>query len=162
MVDRLETEYPDHYNRDSTSVFFAIRALAQTINDDANAWLAECGLNSATYNYLVNIYALGKDHALTQNEISLLVHTTHASVAQMVRVLEKDGLVKRKKNPLDGRSVVVTLTARGLRIIRKAIPLHHSAMERKIAHMSQRDRKKLMSLLLAVDNGLEADRAPTA
>src|ERR1700761_3105386 len=92
MVDRLEREYPEVYDRNSTRVFFAIRALAQSINDEANAWLAPFGLSAGSYNYLVNLYALGRQNGLTQNEIRKLVHTTHASVAQMVRTLERDGL----------------------------------------------------------------------
>ena len=40
MVQPLEEQFPGEYNRDSTRVFFAIRALAQRINDEANGWLA--------------------------------------------------------------------------------------------------------------------------
>lgn len=155
MVAPLEEQFPDTYNRESTRVFFAIRALAQRINDDANGWLAPFGLNAGSYNYLITLYAAGRDFALTQNEIRLLVHTTHASVAQMVRSLERDGLVKRTRNPRDARSVVVRLTAKGVRLVRTAAPVHHAMIERRMQHVSKTDRRRLMGLLLAINHGFD-------
>ena len=155
MVRPLEDEFPAEYNRDSTRVFFAIRALAQRINDEANGWLAELGLNSGSYNHLVTLYAAGPDYLLTQNEIRQLVHTTHASVAQMVRRLERDGLVKRTKNPRDARSVVVKLTPKGIRLVQTAAPIHHKMIEQKLKHVSTPDRRRLMDLLLSINRGFE-------
>jgi DNA-binding MarR family transcriptional regulator len=156
MVRPLEEQFPDEYNRDSTRVFFAIRALAQRINDEANGWLATLGLNAGSYNHLITLYAAGPDYVLTQNEIRLYVHTTHASVAQMVRRLERDGLVKRTKNPRDARSVVVKLTPKGVRLMQLAAPMHHKMIEEKLRHISTADRQRLMDLLLAIDRGLSA------
>src|SRR6204780_5908656 len=98
MGEPLEEQFPGEYNRDSTRVFFSIRALAQRINDEANGWLAAYGLNSGSYNHLITLYAAGPDYTLTQNEIRLYVHTTHASVAQMVQRLEGAGAAKRGEN----------------------------------------------------------------
>ncbi len=155
MVAPLEAQFPETYNRESTRVFFAIRALAQRINDDANAWLAPLGLNAGSYNYLITLYATGRDYALTQNEIRLHVHTTHASVAQMVRSLERDGLVARSKNPLDARSMVVQLTPKGVELMRVAAPMHHATIERRMRHVSTADRERLMELLLAINRGFD-------
>lgn len=156
MVEPLEAQFPDAYNRDSTRVFFAIRALAQRINDEANAWLAPAGLNSGSYNHLITLYA-APEHMLTQNEIRRLVHTTHASVAQMVRRLERDGLVKRMKNPRDARSVVVKLTPKGYKLVHATAPMHHKMIEEKLKGVSTEDRRKLMDLLLAVHRGFAAE-----
>jgi DNA-binding MarR family transcriptional regulator len=162
MVRPLEEQFPGEYNRDSTRVFFAIRALAQRINDEANGWLATVGLNSGSYNHLITLYSAGTDYALTQNEIRLYMHTTHASVAQMVRGLERDGLVKRTKNPRDARSVVVKLTPRAVRLMQTAAPMHHKMIEQKLRHVSTDDRRHLMDLLLAVNRGFEEDEAAVA
>ncbi len=159
MVEPLEEQFPAEYNRDSTRVVFAIRALAQIINDEANGWLATLGLNSGSYNYLITLYAAGTGYALTQNEIRQHVHTTHASVAQMVRTLERDGLVKRTKNPLDARSVVVRLTPKGIRLMKRAAPIHHRMIEQKMKHVPTADRRRLMELLLSVSRGFEGAEA---
>ena len=148
MVRPLEEQFPGEYNRDSTRVFFAIRALAQRINDEANGWLAGLGLNSGSYNHLITLYAAGPDYMLTQNEIRLYVHTTHASVAQMVQRLERDGLVKRTKNPSDARSMVVKLTPKGVKLMQTAAPMHHKMIEEKLRFVPTADRRRLMDLLL--------------
>jgi len=159
MVAPLEEAFPDTYNRESTRIFFAIRALAQRINDDANGWLVPFGLNASSYNYLITLFAAGRDYALTQNEIRLLVHTTHASVAQMVRTLERDGLVRRTRNPRDARSVVVRLTPKGLRLVHAAAPVHHAMIEQRMQHVSTADRRRLMELLLAINRGFDEAHA---
>jgi DNA-binding MarR family transcriptional regulator len=155
MVRPLEEQFPGEYKRDSTRAFFAIRALAQRINDEANGWLATFGLNAGSYNHLITLYSAGTDYALTQNEIRMYVHTTHASVAQMVRGLERDGLVRRTKNPRDARSVVVKLTPKGIRLMQRAAPVHHKMIEQKLRYVSTAERRQLMELLLAVNRGFE-------
>jgi len=156
MVKPLEDQFPNDYNRHSTRVFFAIRALAQRINDEANGWLASLGLNAASYNYLITLYAAGTNYAMTQNAIRQHVHTTHASVAQMVRSLELDGLVKRTKNPDDARSMVVKLTPKGVRLMKTAAPMHHKTIEQKMKFLSKADRERLMDLLLTINRGFDA------
>jgi DNA-binding MarR family transcriptional regulator len=152
MMKPMKERFPDSFNADSTRIFFAVRAIAQEVNEEANAWLAPFGLNAATYNYLVNLFA-AKNHTLTQNEMRLFVHTTHATVAQMVRTLERDGLVRRVRNPDDGRSMMVTLSAKGVRAIKAAAPRHHAALQERLKLLSAADRKRLMSLLMLVHEG---------
>lgn len=160
MQAPLEREFPEEYSGSSSAVLFAIRAVAQRINDEANGWLAPFGLNAASYNYLVMLYA-SPQRSLTQNQIRQIVHTTHASVAQMVRSLEQDGLVKRRKNPLDARSVVVRLTPKGVRRVRTAIPVHHRTIEAKLRFLSEAKRRQLLALLVDVDRGF-VDTLPPA
>lgn len=159
MLEPLEREFGPAYDASSSRVLFAIRAVAQRINDDVNGRLARFGLNSASYNYIVTLYA-SKDYSLTQNRIRQIVHTTYASVTQMVRSLEDAGLVKRVKNPADGRSVIVTLTPKGVKLARRAIPANHRVLERKLKNLSLAQRENLIGLLLAVIDGFdEADLA---
>ena len=124
--------------------------------------LAGLGLNSGSYNHLITLYAAGPDYTLTQNEIRLYVHTTHASVAQMVQRLERDGLVKRTKNPRDARSVIVKLTPKGVKLMQVAAPMHHLMIEEKLRHVSTADRRHLMDLLLAINRGFDEENETDA
>ena len=154
MMAPMAERFPDTFNRESTRILFALRAVAQQVNEEANAWLAPLGLNAATYNYLTNLF-VAENMTLTQNEIRQFVHTTHATVAQMVRTLERAGLVRRVKNPADARSMMVTLSAKGARIMKAAAPLHHAALEERLKVLSRKDRQQLMKLLLAVSRGFD-------
>ena len=157
MMDPMEERFPDSFNRQSTRIFFALRAIAQQINDEASVWLAPFGLNASTYNYLVNLFA-APNHTMTQNEIRLFMHTSHATVAQMVRSMERDGWVKRIKNPSDARSMMVKITAKGMRVVKAAAPLHHAELEDRMKFLTRSDRGTLTSLLLLVNRGFEEGR----
>jgi len=155
MVSWFEQQYPGVYDRSSTRALFAIRALAQRINDAANEWLAPLGLNAGTYNYLIALYGT-PGHALTQNGIRKLMHTSHASVAQIVRALERDGLVERVRNPADGRSVIVKLTRVGARTIHKALLVNQPRIELGMRDLDAQERETLMRLLAKVERGFDA------
>jgi DNA-binding MarR family transcriptional regulator len=156
-------QYPDVFNPEAHRVLFALRAVAQRVNDRANEWLAPLGLTVGKYNYLT---ALGSapDHGLTLNDIAALIHTKSATVTQMIAALEHDGLVKRSNNPLDGRSTIAILTAAGKRLLRKAMVTHHTRIEESMKTVSGGDRRALITLLLKIGDAFagtpEAVRTP--
>jgi DNA-binding MarR family transcriptional regulator len=138
---------PQVFDPEAHRVLFALRAVAQRVNDRANEWLAPLNLTVGKYNYLV---ALGSfpDRGLTLNEIGGLIHTKSATVTQMISALEHDGLVKRTNNPLDGRSTIARLTARGKQLLRTAMATHHTQIDASLKAVSTGDRQALFALLL--------------
>jgi DNA-binding MarR family transcriptional regulator len=154
IMDPFEQRFPREFNRDSTRALFAIRALAQRINEEQNRWLAPFGLNTASYNYLIALYG-NPDYTLTQNQIRRLMHTSYASVTKMAYSLEADGLVERTKNPMDGRSKSLKLTAKGVATIERALPFHHSTIEGALHDMSAAERHQLIELLHKVSHGFD-------
>lgn len=129
----------------NAQVLFAIRALAQRINDDTTERLTEVGLTARQYNYLSVIYV---EESVTPNEIGTLIHTANPTVTSMLNALERDGLIVREQHPADGRSSVVTLTPRGKLLYERAFQLHHDALEETMAVLSNDERKKLVDLLV--------------
>ena len=154
----VERRFPKSFNRQSTRILYAIRAIAQQVNDEASGWLAAFGLNAATYNYLINLYA-ATGYRLTQNEIRGFTHTSEATVTQVVRSLERDGLVKRAKNPADARSVLVTLTRKGVRAMEAAAPFHHGMLEAHMAQFTPQERDRLLELLVKLSESFNAGNA---
>src|SRR5258708_1919864 len=68
--------------------------------------------------------------------------------AQVLFALERDGLIVREAHPEDGRSSVVSLTARGKSLYEKAFQLHHDQLEETMAALTTDERKKLVDLLV--------------
>lgn len=132
---------------DAHRVLFALRAVAQFVNDRANEWLAPLELTVGKYNYLV---ALGtaRRGGLTLTEIARLIHTKSATVTQMIAALERDGLVARAGNPGDRRSTVARLTPAGKALLRKAVEHHHAHIERAMREFGASDRRALFASLL--------------
>jgi len=154
MVERAAREFPEALEPYSSSALFALRAIAQRINDYANEWLAPFGISAAQYNHLVNLRVFS-DRGLSPNELSARVHTTNASVATMINGLEKVGLVKREPDPDDGRSVRVKLTAKGRGVINRAIRVHHEHINASMEGLTTAERKTLLTLLTKVADGFE-------
>jgi len=157
MLDSHEARFPETFERNSVIAMFALRALAQRVNDCTNDTLATLGLNAAKYNYLVVIY-MAPEQMLTLNEISGLIHTSNATVTAMVSALERDGLLRRSAHPNDGRSVIVRLTAKGRKRIEAAVPLHHRNIEDGMNELTLAERAQLAKLLLKLAAGF--DRLP--
>lgn len=152
-------EHPAIFDPDSHRVLFALRAIAQHVNDCANEWLAPLDLTVGKYNYLVALGSV-RDQRLTLNQIAELIHTKSATVTQMIAALEKDGLVERNGNPADRRSTIASLTSRGKALLRKAMVTHHLRIEDSMKRFSQSERRMLFSLLLKLGDCFAEARAP--
>lgn len=139
----------------NAQVLFAVRALAQRINDDTTERLAKLGLTARQYNYLSVIYVEG---SATTNEIGKLIHTANPSVTSMLNGLEREGLISRKPHPTDRRSSIVTLTPRGKALYERAFQLHHDPMEETMAALSDREREELVRLLVRLGDAFERER----
>jgi len=157
-MEPFEQRFPAEFNRDSTRTLFAIRALAQRINEEQNQWLGPFGLNTASYNYLIALYG-NPDYTLTQNQIRRLMHTSYASVTKMASSLERDGLVERAKNPKDGRSVSLSLTPKGIATIEAALPFHHRTIEDAMRDVTTAERQQLVELLVKISHGFDRRNA---
>jgi len=152
QIDAVVAQFPGVFDPDTHRALFALRAVAQRVNDRANEWLTPLGLTVGKYNYLVAL-ASSKDRRATLNELGALIHTTSATVTGMIVALERDGLVERESNPLDGRSTVAKLTPRGETLLKKAMTPHQGNIEASLKHVTRAERKTLFDLLLKVGTG---------
>ena len=139
----------------NAQVLFAVRALAQRINDDATARLTELHLTARQYNYLSVIYV---EEDPTPNEIGTLIHTANPTVTSMLNSLEKDGLIVRESHPEDGRSSVVRLTTRGKELYERAFQLHHDPLEETLAALSESERRTLVDVLVRLGDAFAAPK----
>jgi DNA-binding MarR family transcriptional regulator len=159
VLDGFPPRAKNVYNRESTQLLFTVRAVAQIINDQANTWLQPLGLTAGKYNYLAAIYASARGGAsagLMPNELRGLIHTTSASVTQMIDALVRDGLVSREEHARDRRSVLITMTPEGKRVFEAAFRVHHQSIERALSDISNKDRQTLTTLLARVGSGFRA------
>ena len=154
MLDLHQERFPEAFERNAVVAMFALRAVAQRINDCTNDSLAPLGLNAAKYNYLVVLYLVDRP-GMTLSELSEQIHTSNASVTSMIAALERDGFVRRSAHPQDGRSVVVRLTAKGRKRVEAAVPVHRHDIESALGELSIAERAQLSTLLLKVSAGFD-------
>lgn len=150
-LEKHRRRFP-HFRPLNAQVLFAVRALAQRINDDATERLSEVGLTARQYNYLSVIYV---EESVTPNEIGTLIHTANPTVTSMLNGLERDGLITRTEHPDDGRSSVVRLTPKGKALYERAFQLHHDRMEETMAVLSDEQRRQLVDLLVSLGDAFD-------
>ncbi|HEV8022910.1 MAG TPA: MarR family transcriptional regulator [Candidatus Lustribacter sp.] len=161
--DRIATwrrRFPDSFEPSGAQLTFAIRALAQRINDHANEWLAPYGLTAKKFNYLATICS-NEGEGMTILELGALVHTSSGTVTTMINALERDGLVRRSVNRDDGRSVRIQATKKGHRAIEEAWSVHHRNIEDMVVDLSLEERAALLDTLIALGEKL-TDREATS
>jgi DNA-binding MarR family transcriptional regulator len=156
--EEFHRRFPDDYDRDTLVAMFTLRALAQRLNDRTNEWLAPYDLNAAKYNYLIVLY-LNAGEPLTPSAISALIHTSNATVTSMIASLERDGLVRRRPHPQDGRSTLVALTPKGRRHIEAAVPIQRRNVDAGMRRLTAAERAQLATLLLKLSGGFDQDEA---
>lgn len=90
------------------------------------------------------LVTLAPDLALTIGELGERRNLSPSGISRSVDRLERAGLVERRPNPEDGRSLLVALTTEGLARLRKAQVTHHATVrELLFAQLGETDLKTL-------------------
>jgi DNA-binding MarR family transcriptional regulator len=96
--------------------------------------------------YLV-LRRLRDDGPLKVGELAAALGLDGSTMTRQVTGLERDGLVRRGRSVADGRAIVVTPTAEGLRRMRGVRAARVELYDRILSDWSDRDRADLARLL---------------
>jgi DNA-binding MarR family transcriptional regulator len=108
--------------------------------------LAEHGFGIDSYGVMITLVG-APARRVAIGELGLRRNLSPSGISRSVDRLVKLGLVERANNPDDGRSLLVGLTANGLRRLREAQVSHHRIVrEMLLSHLDQRDLKRLAEL----------------
>lgn len=90
----------------------------------------QCGVTPQQHQLLLGIAGFSEDGAATISELAEFLQERNNSVVGLVERAVGAGLVRRRNAALDRRQVVVTMTARGARILARLSRLHRDEVER--------------------------------
>jgi MarR family 2-MHQ and catechol resistance regulon transcriptional repressor len=155
LIMPIAERFPDLFEPNATRALFALRKLAQRIDDDYNAWLAPYGLTAAKLNCLAVLYAT-PGHARPLGELSRFIHASNANLSVMMRALVRDGFVARKPGANDKRVVWATLRPKGVRTLERAFPFHLAQLQKSLQDVTIDERRTLTALLRKVGAGFDA------
>jgi MarR family transcriptional regulator for hemolysin len=96
----------------------------------------------------------------SQKELARIAEIEQASMAQILARMERDGLVRRERDPCDGRSTLVSLTATARERLPSARQALRRASREAVAGFDAADVRTLARLLERVIANL--DEAPTS
>ena len=108
--------------------------------------LAEHGFGIDSYGVMITLVG-APARRVPIGELGLRRNLSPSGISRSVDRLVKLGLVERANNPDDGRSLLVGLTATGLRRLREAQVSHHRIVrEMLLSHFDRRDLTRLGAL----------------
>jgi len=144
------------------AVIARISRLCRILERDVDAIYAEYGLNHAQFGVLAALRRAGPPYRRSPTELYNSLLITSGAVTNRLERLTAAGLVRRVPDPSDGRSLLVALTPKGLRLIDRLVELHYGREAELLESLGTRERDTLTSilrnLLLALENG---DRSAT-
>lgn len=105
------------------------------------------GLKDGEFDLLATLRRSGTPYALTPGQLVETSMVTSGAITNRLDRLEARGLVTRETDPANRRSVIVTLTDEGKRVIDAAVTDHVAVQHALLAPLSDRDRQQLTRLL---------------
>lgn len=114
------------------------------------------GLNAASFDVLATLRRAGPPYALSPSDLVDWTMVTSGTMTNRIDRLEKAGLVRRDRNPEDGRGFVVALTEAGFALIDAAVSAHVDNQHRMMAPLTPEERQTLDRLLAKWLTGFEA------
>jgi len=143
-------EFP-HLDTGALGITHRITALATQINRDAEAVFAQLGISSATFDLLATLHAAGPPYQRTPTQLNR-GRPPSAGMTARLDLAEEAGLVARSRSQNDRRGVTVTLSDRGVRVVRAGLGAL-LAVERDLSDaLSPAEREGIPALLTKLLN----------
>ncbi len=160
-VDRVlalwATERPD---LDLSPVALIARLGRATAYIDAgvNARLQDFGLTRASWDVLASLRRSGSPHRLSPTQLYLELMRTSGAMTHRLSGLERAGLIRRVRDPDDGRGLLVELTSDGLAVVDQVAPAHLANERSLLAPLAESEQAILVDLLRKLLRAFERQR----
>jgi DNA-binding MarR family transcriptional regulator len=87
------------------------------------------------------------EQGIAPSELAAKVGVTRATISNMLRRMERDGLVDIRPAEQDGRGKVVSLTKAGRDFMEEILPPHYLRVSKLMEKLSEAEQKELIMLL---------------
>lgn len=119
-------------------------------------WLREHGLSDQQWRVL---RVLGEHGVVETGRVAREAYILGPSLTGVLARMERDGLIRRERDPADQRRTVVEATAKGRRLVEKlshAVESHYRSMEQALG------KQKLQQLYALLDELIELEQPTMA
>lgn len=126
-------------------LLISISRLRNLLFRDLDLIFSSNGLTTTQFAVLEVLYHKG---SLCVGEIQQFILGTNGNVPLVIKNLEKEGLVSRKKSETDARRSMIDLTEKGYSLIEKVYPLQKQRLSELFQNVSSQDQRDLTKKLL--------------
>ena len=136
---RLEPAY-----RLEDQVGFLLRRASQRASSNLVDRIGPHDLTAPQFATLARLYERG---TLSQNLLGRLVAMEPANIRDVVLRLKKRRLVMTRRDPGDGRLILVSLTPSGMSLVEELLPIEMECTAKTLAALNANERRLLYELL---------------
>lgn len=148
MVSKLQEEIKQTrpFATIEEEALLSIRRTSDRLQHHAVQFFKAQGITPTQYNVLRILRGAG-DGGLRCSDIGERLVSSDPDITRLLGRLQKQKLIKRKRNPKDKRVIYATITAEGQRLLKEMDPLVSEDVKRTLKHMSKEKLTTLVSLL---------------
>jgi DNA-binding MarR family transcriptional regulator len=106
------------------------------------------------------LHTLSRKGPMRLTELTATEQMTQPAITQMVKRLEEDGLLERRVDPRDARSMLIQLTTRGAQIIEVRHAVRVERLTSLLDQLPPDERAAIASALPALAHAIELARNP--
>lgn len=115
------------------------------------------GLQPREFDVLATLRRAGAPYALTPTQLFEVLMMSSGGMTNQLDRLQKAGLIERRPNPADRRSMLVSLTDEGLALVNETVPQHVDNETRALSPLSREEQQTLNALLAKLMDHLETE-----
>lgn len=154
FFEKSRLEYPEA-DETALRVFLALRTATRRIDNVVGGWLDRGGLTVTKFD-LLHMLKWSAPEPVTIGQLREYLRMTQPNVTFVVKSLEKDGFARRRTDPKDRRTTLVSITPAGCDVIATYTPRHMTAIAEAMRHLGGEQRVALVEALARVAEDFEA------
>jgi MarR family 2-MHQ and catechol resistance regulon transcriptional repressor len=139
----MEKKFKNSKERKALKTYVKLMRAAESVTARIHEHLSSTGLTLSQFAVLEVLYHLGP---LSQSEIGRKILRSSGNMTMVIDNLEKNGLVRRKRDKADRRFFFVHLTDRGLKLISNIFPPHARVITKEFGVLTDAEQDELASL----------------
>lgn len=138
-IERWQREFPD-IDSSGKAIVGRLLHLNEAFLTAINRTLARHGLKYPAFAVLATLRVQGEPYRMSPKALLETLILTSGGLSNLLRRLERSGLVRRTADELDGRGVIVQLTEMGRLRVEPAMRDHAETERRIISRLSVREQ----------------------
>lgn len=154
FFEKSRREYP-LADESALRVFLALRTATRRIDNVVGSWLVRAGLTVTKYD-LLHMLKWSAPDPVSIGQLREFMQMTQPNVTFVVKSLEADGYARRRTDPKDRRTTLVSITPAGIDVIAKYAPRHMNAISEAMRHLGEERRIELVEALARIAEDFEA------
>jgi DNA-binding MarR family transcriptional regulator len=125
---------------DSLGLVYLLKSTELAVRSCAEVALAPFGLTPALF---VVLFRLKHSEGISSADLARTIGVRPQSIVDLIRPLEKAGLIKRRQDPEHGRILRIELSAAGERLLERVIPVARSLEEELFSSLTSQQVERL-------------------